>query len=57
MRSALKNVAEIKDLKTNPSPTGGTATFQVPKDFDYAAKLDEFAEGGNGHIAGWKKVN
>ena len=52
MRSALTQVDEIKDLKTSPSISGGICTFKVAKDFDYKAKLNEFA-GKNSHIKGW----
>lgn len=54
MRSALTKVDEIKSLKTTPSTRGGTCSFKVPKDFDYKAKLNEFVDGGNTHIAGWQ---
>ena len=57
MRSALRTVQEIAELKTSPSPAGGTATFKVEKGFDFTAKLNEFADGGNTHIAGWEQVN
>lgn len=57
MRSALANVPEIKNLDTKPAATGGTCTFEVAKGFDFSAKLNEFADGGNEHIAGWKEAN
>ncbi len=56
MRSALDQVAEIKDLKTTPNPAGGKATFKVAKDFDYETKLKEFVDGGNSHLANFKVV-
>ncbi len=51
MRSALKTVDGIADIKTDPSDN--SCSFSAPADLDVKATLDKFAEDGNRHIKGW----
>ena len=57
MRSALADIPEIKDVKTDPSPDGGTCSFKVAKDFDYKSKFDQLVEEGDDHFTDWEQVN
>jgi hypothetical protein len=57
VQGALAKVPQVKELKTHPDTDGGTATFKVPKDFDYKAALDAIAKAGNKHVADWSVAN
>ena len=53
MRSALTKVDEIQNLETSPTPSGGTCSFHVHKDFDYETKLNDIVDGGVDHLKDW----